>query len=187
MNYEYVEMLVSDAKAGSLKAKENLVIEFMPLINSILRKTYIHGYEKCDIKQECFFTLFNCISKYNLGTKCFCVYVSNSIKNNVKNLIAKNIKGNELDGFGSLTLDDSLEPFLPGDMLSLDETLCSLYDHEQLSFIINNKLNDEEKHLISFLFLKNNTLTNYAYYKNISYVTASKREKKVLEKLKKSI
>lgn len=185
MNYEYIENLVSDAKAGSPIAKENLAMEFTPLINSILRKTYIHGYENCDIKQECYFTLFNCIPKYKLGAKCFSAYAANSIKNNVKNLITKNVKRDELDGFASLTLDDILEPFLPHDMLSLDDMLCDSYDRKQLSFVINNKLDDEEKHLISFLFFKNNTLTNYAYYKNISYVTASKRKKNVLAKLKK--
>ena len=48
---------------------------------------------------------------------------------------------------------------------------------------IKNNLSDSERHLVLFVFFKNNTLTNYAYYENISYVTASKRKKKALEKL----
>ena len=57
------------------------------------------------------------------------------------------------------------------------------HEYKLLLFIIKNQLTDLERNLILFVFYKNNTLTNYAYHENISYVTASKRKKKVLEKL----
>ena len=57
-------------------------------------------------------------------------------------------------------------------------------EHNLLLSAIKNDLNDSERNLIFFVFYKKNTLTNYAYHENISYVTASKRKKKVLEKLK---
>ncbi|RII35021.1 hypothetical protein D2A34_07380 [Clostridium chromiireducens] len=58
------------------------------------------------------------------------------------------------------------------------------YQHLKFLSAIKNDLSDSEKHLIDFVFFKKNTLTNYAYHENISYVTASKRKKKVLNKLK---
>lgn len=58
MNYDYIEHLATKAKDGDLKAKENLIKEFTPLINSLSMRTFIHGYEKCDIKNECFLMLF---------------------------------------------------------------------------------------------------------------------------------
>ena len=55
MNYAYVENLVTAAKAGDLKAKEMLIDEFTPFIHSLSRRVFIQGYERCDIKNECFF------------------------------------------------------------------------------------------------------------------------------------
>lgn len=182
MNYDYIENLVRHAKTGDLKAKEDLIEEFTPFINSISSKTFIHGYEKCDLKNECFLTLFNCICKYNLDAHRFVAYATNAIKNNINLLITKVVKRNDIDGFSSLnniiedvdSLDDNI----------LKEDLFLEYEHYNLLSAIKNNLSDCERHLILFIFFMNNTLTNYAYYENISYVTASKRKKKVLEKLK---
>lgn len=187
MNYEYIERLVSAAKAGDVKAKENLSLEFTPLIASISKKTFIHDYLRCDLENECFLALFTCLSKYDLNTHRFVAYATNAIKNNIGYLIRKDKNRNELDGFSTLYLNNNLEEFLPSKAGALDEDLCCLYDYNRLSFALNNKLNDEEKQLISFIFFKNNTLTNYAYFKNISYVAASKRKKNVLKKLNKYI
>lgn len=187
MDYECIEKLVNAAKAGDTKAKENLVMEFTPLINSISRRTFIHGYETCDIKSECFTTLFICISRYNTDSHRFVAYATNSIKNNINYLIRESIKRNKLDGFVTLSLDDKLIDFLPSAAYSIDEKLCCLDDYNDLSSAIKNNLTEEEKQLVSFLFFKENTLTNYAASNSISYVAASKRKKKVLNKLKKYI
>ncbi len=50
MNYDYIEHLASKAKGGDLKAKENLIKEFTPLINSLSMRTFIHGYENAILK-----------------------------------------------------------------------------------------------------------------------------------------
>lgn len=187
MNYEYIEKLVIEVKNGDKAAKENLVIEFTPYINSIARKTFIHGYEKSDIKHECFKTLFLCIPKYKINSNSFISYAINSMKNNISDLIRKIVTRNELDGFYSLSLDDNLENSLSSETVQPDDKLCNECDRNTLLFAINNKLNDVEKDLIDFIFFKGNTLTNYAYYNNISRVTASKRKKKALSKLQEVI
>ena len=182
MNYEFIEKLVSDAKIGDLNAKETLIIEFTPFINSISRRFFIHGYERCDIKNECFLTLCNCIYKYKLDTHRFVAYATNSIKNNLNILVTRIVKRNNFDGLFSLSGDIdntvSLNHLIEHENKSLE------YEHDQLFSAIKNNLSDSERHLVLFVFFKKNTLTNYAYYENISYVTASKRKKKVLEKLK---
>lgn len=184
MDYEYIENLVSASKSGSKKAKEDLALEFTPLINSICRRTFIYGYERSDIRNECFTTLFYSIDKYRLEAHRFIAYATNAIKNNINDLIKKTVKQNGLNNFLPLSLYDDTLDFLPSNENNLEENLCLLNDYNELSFIINNKLNDQEKQLILFLFFNKNTLTNYANCKKISYVAASKRKKKVLNKLK---
>lgn len=187
MDYEYIENLVSASKSGNQKAKETLALEFTPLINSICRRTFIYGYERSDIRNECFTTLFYCIHKYKSEAHRFIAYATNAIKNNINDLIKKTIKQNGLNNFLTLSLYDDALDFLPSNENNLEETLCLLNDYDELSYVINNKLNTEEKQLISFIFFNENTLTNYANHKKISYVAASKRKKKVLNKLKNNI
>lgn len=185
MNCEYIENLVIDAKIGDLNAKKTLIQEFTPFVNSISRKIFIHGYERCDIKNECFLTLCDCISKYKLNTNSFVGYATNSIKNNLNVLITRLVKRNDFDGIFSLS--DDLENTVSLNHVIEQENKFLEYEYNRLLSAIKNNLNDSEKDLVFFLFFKNNTLTNYAYYENISYVTASKRKKKVLEKLKNNI
>ena len=182
MNYEFIEKLVSDAKIGDLNAKETLIIEFTPFINSISRRFFIHGYERCDIKNECFLTLCNCISKYKLDTHRFVAYATNSIKNNLNVLVTMIVKRNNFDGLFSLS--DDIDNTVSLNHLMEQERNFFQYQRNQLLYAIKNNLSDSERHLVLFVFFKKNTLTNYAYYENISYVTASKRKKKTLEKLK---
>jgi len=185
VNYEYIENLVTDAKIGDLNAKKALIQEFTPFVNSISRKIFIHGYERCDIKNECFLTLCDCISKYKLNTNSFVGYATNSIKNNLNVLITRLVKRNDFDGIFSLS--DDLENTVSLNHVIEQENKFLEYEYNRLLSAIKNNLNDSERDLVFFLFFKNNTLTNYAYYENISYVTASKRKKKVLEKLKNNI
>lgn len=182
MNYDYIEKLVTAAKAGNPYAKEMLIEEFTPFIHSLSRKVFIQGYERCDIKNECFLTLCDCITKYNLDTHRFTAYATNSIKNNLNILLIRLAKRNELDGIFSLS--DDLENTYSLNHLMEEESNLIEEEHNLLLSAIKNNLNNSERDLVLFVFYKNNTLTNYAYHENISYVTASKRKKKILEKLK---
>ena len=184
MKYEYVETLVSDARSGNFKAKEKLISEFTPFIKSMANKAIIPGYDYTDKVNECIATLLICISKYNLGAYRFAAYAMNSIQTNLKSLIKRNKHTTEYKGSSILSLDDSLENLISSDIKPLDERLCLTDEYNDLSSAINTKLTDEERNLVSFLYFNKNTLSKYACHKNISYVTASKRKKKVLGKLK---
>lgn len=184
MEYEYVETLVSDARSGIPKAKEKLISEFTPFIKNIANKTIIPGYEYSDKENECITTLLICILKYNLGANRFAAYAMNSIQKNLIFLIKRSRHATEFKGSAILSLDDGLESCISVDIKPLDENLCLTAEYKDLNSAINTKLTDEEKNLVAFLYFNKNTLVNYAYHKNISYVTASKRKKKALGKLK---
>ena len=46
-------------------SKENLAKEFNPYIKNLCSKTFIHGYDFYDLQNECFQSLFKCVSSYN--------------------------------------------------------------------------------------------------------------------------
>ena len=50
MDYDYIEMLVLQAKNQDYNAKEKLVDEFTPFIVNHALKSFIYGYEFEDIK-----------------------------------------------------------------------------------------------------------------------------------------
>jgi len=54
---------------------------------NISKKTFIDGYEIHDIQNQCYETLFKCVSFYNLEKHRFVAYASNSIRNNINDLI----------------------------------------------------------------------------------------------------
>ena len=81
--------MVTNCKNGNILSKEKLVEEFSPLIFNISKKTFIDRYEISDIQNECFQTLFKCVSLYNLEKHRFVAYATNAIKNNINDLIKR--------------------------------------------------------------------------------------------------
>ncbi|EHI98755.1 RNA polymerase sigma factor, sigma-70 family [Clostridium sp. DL-VIII] len=182
MDYDYIESLVYKCKNGDVIAKENLASEFRPLIINISKRTFIDGFDRNDIKNECYQSLFKCVSLYNLEKHKFVAYASNGIKNNINDLI-KHIKTrSSTNGDDALSLHADVEKDLPSQGISLEDLFCDRCDSEDLKLAINN-LTEEEKELIDFIFFKNNTIQDYAYYKNMCYSTACLKKKITLKKI----
>lgn len=186
MNYEYIESLALKSKNGDTLSKEKLVTEFRPLILNIVKRTFIHGYDNNDIQNECYKALFKCLSMYNLDKHRFVAYASNGIRNNINDLIKRSKNRNSAEDPEALTLSDNLEHILLSCEDNMEDMLCNKLDYESLIFSIN-KLNKEERELIKFIFFKNNTVSTYAYLKNIPYSTANRRKIAALTKLSKYI
>jgi RNA polymerase sigma factor (sigma-70 family) len=186
MNYEYIEKLVLKAKNDETLSKEELAKEFRPLIINISNKTFLHGYDKHDLQNECYRTLFRCVCLYNVENHRFVAYATNAIKNNMSDLIKRVTNRSSAEGNEALCLSDNLEHSLPSNEDSLENVLCTECDYEDLRFAIN-KLTDAEKELIKFVFFKNNTVRAYANKKNMCYSTVSQRKKVALTKLNKYI
>ena len=182
MNFEYIESLVTNSKNGDTISKEKLAEEFRPLIFNISKKTFIDGYEIYDIQNQCYETLFKCITLYNLEKHRFVAYATNSIKNNINDLIKRIKIRSATEGNDALSLHEDVEKDLPSEDISLEDLLCDQCDYDDLRLAINN-LTEEEKELIDFIFYKNNTIQTYAYYKNMRYSTACQRKKITLKKI----
>ncbi len=182
MDFKYVEMLAKKSKDGDNLSKEKLIEEFRPFIRNLSRKTFIHGYDKDDIENECYKNLFKCLNSYNLEKHRFVAYATNGIKNNLNDLIRKTKNRDNSEGSSTLILSDNLEHTLPSNNLNLEEILCNKCDLEILKTAIKN-LTEEEQELIDFIFFKNNTVRLYSNLKNMCYSTAAKRKMDVVKKI----
>lgn len=181
MNYNYIESLVYKSKKNNPISKKDLVKEFTPLILNICKKTFIHGYENEDIINECYSTLFRCITLYNPESHRFVAYATNAIKNNINDLIKKNKRKSFSQGNEALILSDNLEHILC-DSNDLEEVVLNNLDYTSLKSALS-QLNSDEIELIDFIFFKNNSLKLYSYWKKISYAAATKKKSSILKKL----
>lgn len=186
MNFNEIEALVVAAKAENKLSKEKLAEEFKPFIINLSNKTFISGYDREDIQNECYRILFNCVSAYNLDRHRFVGYAMSGIRNSINDLIERSIKRNASEGREALILSDNLEHILPSHIDALDDMICNKAASKILENAINN-LSQDERELILFVYFKNSSLRTYAYWKNMCYSTASKKKKTILNKLKKYI
>ena len=182
MNFEYIEYLVGNCKNGDNLSKEKLAEEFRPLIFNISKRTFIERYEMHDIQNQCYETLFKCVFLYNLEKHRFVAYATNAIKNNINDLMKRIKTRSSTEGNNALSLHADVEKDIPSQDISLEDLFCDQCDYEELRLALNN-LNEEEKELIDFIFYKNNTVQNYAYFKNMCYSTACQRKKVILKKI----
>lgn len=186
MDFNEIEALVAAAKAENKLSKEKLAEEFKPFILNLSSKTFISGYDREDIQNECYRILFNCVSAYNLDRHRFVGYAMSGIRNSINDLIERSIKRSPGEGSEALILSDNLEHILPSQMDALDDMLCNKIASELLKNAMNS-LSQEERELIIFIYFKNSSLRTYAYWKNMCYSTASKKKQTILNKLKKRI
>ncbi len=182
MNFEYIEYLVTNCKNGDKLSKEKLAEEFRPLIFNISKRTFIDRYEMHDIQNQCYETLFKCVTLYNLEKHRFVAYATNAIKNNINDLMKRIQTRSYTDGNAALSLHADVEKDLPSQDIGFEDLFCDQCDYDDLRLAINN-LTEEEKELIDFIFYKNNTVQTYAYYKNLCYSTACQRKKVTLKKI----
>ena len=183
MDFKEIEYLVASAKSNNKLSKENLAQEFRPFIINLSNRTFINGYDQQDIQNECYRILFKCVSVYDLSKHRFVAYATNGIKNSINDLIKKTKNRSSAEGSEALTLSDNLEHTLPSTDLSLEEMLCNKSEFELLRQAFDN-LSEEEKELITFVYFKNNSLTNFAYWKNMCYSTANRKKRIILSKMK---
>lgn len=182
MDFNYIEELVYKCKNGDMLSKDKLAEEFRPLILNISKKTFIDGYDMHDLHNECYKSLFKCVSVYNLERHRFVAYATNAIKNNTNDLIKRIKTRSSTEGYDALCLHDDFEKDLPSQDISLEDLFCEECDYIDLRLALNN-LEEDEKELIDFIFFKNNTVQNYAHFKNMCYSTANRKKKVTLKKI----
>jgi len=182
MDFDYIETLVTRCKNNDEASKEKLAAEFRPLIYNISKRTFIDSYDIQDIQNECYKSLFKCVSMYNLEKHRFVAYATNAIKNNMGDLIKRIKTRRSTEGNDALSLHDDVENDFPAIEISTETSLCEMCDYEDLRLALKN-LNEEELELVDFVFYKNYTVKEYAYLKNICYSTAIVKKKTILMKI----
>lgn len=175
MDYDYIENLVRLSKTGDEYSKEKLVEEFKPFIINISKKTFIHGYEFNDIMNECYIALFKCISLYKMEMHRFVAYATNGIKNNINDLICRNLKNSKINGRSVLTIDNYIKETYKANIPEIIDSLCRKYDIDCLKYALK-ELTPDELNLINHLFFEGKTLKSYSQ-KNIYVILMSPKIK----------
>ena len=182
MDYSYMETLVKQAKDGDSASKEELALQFKPFILNLSKKTFIDGYDKMDIINECYKILFRCVDIYDGSRHRFVAYATNGIKNSIYYLVTRSIKFSTIHGQSSQILTDELMNNIPSDDITTEDLLCRKYDFEPLEYAMK-QLNKKEQDLINHVFFKKKKLKDYAVSNNISYSYATKFKRRTLDKL----
>ena len=186
MDYEKIENLVLQAKLGDSKSKEALAEEFTPLIINLSKKSFINSYEFADIKNECYHTLFRCVTIYNCSNHRFVAYATNALKNTVNNLIRISNRRAPSEGPSAFILDGNLEHTLYSEAIDMDDIMFDKFYKKKLDKAVKNlSLNDRE--LIDYVYYKNHTLKSYSQLKGIPYSTVVQRKNDILKSLKRTL
>ncbi len=186
MDYDEIENLVKLAKGNDKNAKEELMVQFTPLILNLSKKSFVNSYEFADIKNECYQTLFKCVDLYNLDRHRFVGYATNAIKNSVNLLIRTSNRRNKSDGPEAFTLDGKLENTLFSELEDPNNFFINKLYITNLKAAIHT-LNFEEQELVNYIFFKRYSLKKYSELKGIPYSIVINMKKEVLYKLKKEL
>ena len=182
MDFSYIETLVKKSKDGDSASKEELALQFKPFIINLSKKTFIDGYDKQDIMNECYRILFRCVDIYDTSRHRFVAYATNGIKNSIYYLVTRSIKFSTIHGQSSQILTDEFVNSIVSDDMTTEDLLCKKYDFKPLEYAIK-QLNKKEQTLINHVFFKNKKLKDYAISNNISYSYATKFKRHTLDKL----
>lgn len=186
MNYEYIEKIVLQAKAGDTEAKELLVAEFNSLIMNLSKKSFITSYEPCDIRNECYKTLFKCVRLYNPDKHRFVAYATNAIKNSINHLIRTSVRRTGAEGSSAFILDSSFQNTISTANYNILESLIVSEYNSKLRSAMKN-LNVSDKELLSLVYFKGCSLKKYSEIKGITYYTALKKRNNILCKLENAL
>lgn len=186
MDFSYIETLVKKSKNGDLISKEELALQFKPFIINLSKKTFIDGYDKQDIMNECYRILFRCVDIYDNSRHRFVAYATNGIKNSIYYLVTRSVKFSTIHGKSSQILTDEFMNNIVSDDMTTEDLLCRKYDFEPLEYAIK-QLNTKEQTLINHVFFKKKKLKDYAISNNVSYSYATKFKRHTLDKLYKHI
>ncbi|GKU24081.1 helix-turn-helix domain-containing protein [Clostridium folliculivorans] len=167
MDYEQIEDLVIAAKSGDLTAKEMLMVGFTPFIKKLYRTSMLYLYEREDLENECYKTLFKCIFYYNCDNHSFVAYTTNAIKHNINNLIKLRFKRLISEGNKTLIMDEIFVNHLAEDNPHFeDQTYIRSYNSNTQDFV--NEISDCDKELINFVFYDKKRIKEHSPFKNIA-------------------
>ena len=178
MDYNHIEELVRSIKKGNELSKLELLKEFKPYVLSYISKSYIKGYDKNDLENECYLALLNSINSYDCNKHRFIAYGLCSIKNRLKYLykLSKNKDVPEeaimfnYNEESDTIMDNSL---LTEDIIILRENLKKIKSTLECT-------SPEYYNLFHKVIINKMPLSSYSKKYNINYYNAYKMKKDIL-------
>jgi len=179
--------LVIKAQKGDNAAAEEILKSFKPYILKLCRKIYINGYEMEDLIQIGYITLMKVIKNYDLSkVNKFIPYATCAIKNNYYYEIRQRSRYNSETSL-NIELGEDIQ-FIDNIVSeeNIEATLILKENIQELNSALL-KLSLKDREIISYVFLKNGKLVDYAKEKGIKYITCVKRKNTALARLKNQI
>lgn len=174
-----MEKLIKSAKLGNSQAMETILNKFNYFIMKHARKYIIPSHDFEDLIQHGFLSIIRAVQLYKLGSNNFTTYCNNAIINNFKALLKGHIKHfrevQNQEFLNAQMYDFTLED----EVIAHDETLRVIK--------ILNSFPEEEKNIISGVYLQNKTLKEVAATCNINYRQAVEIKRKALNKIRAAI
>lgn len=174
-----MENLVKNAKEGDSNSMAVILNKFKYFIIKHAKKYVVPSHDFEDLIQHGFLSIIKAVQLYKLGSNNFTTYCSNAIINNFKALLKGHIKHyREVQNEAILNIqvyDFTLE----------DEVIA--YDETKRAIKLLNSLPEEERNILSGVFLQNKTLKEVAATYDINYRQAVEIKRKALIKLRDAI
>ena len=172
---ETIEALVQRAKTNDKEAIESIYNAFLPYICILISKIYVSGYDRNDLKQECFLFLMTAIEKYK-GSDTFIAYATCTIKNNLMYLLRKKLTHKENPSADLVVQSQN----------SIEDIVLKKLDVKALNTAIKT-LSASERSILSKYFLDDISLMNISKEQNSKYITVVKKKDRAISKLQKKI
>ena len=176
------------AKNNDIKAKEEIINMYYPLIIKEAKNVFINGRTFEDLIQIGIVNLINAINKFDLnrGVNSFSSYALWSIKNGFRYLCRSEIRYNDELSLNKTKDDDfELGESIVDEKINVENSVIQDIIYEGL-YLALERLDKEERELIDFLYLKNEkpNLSKYCKEYNKDYYYATCLKKRALKKLK---
>lgn len=172
-----VEELVNMAKDGDIEAVNLLIERYKGFILKEAGKYRIPSYDFEDVVQHGYLTVIHCIKKYKMGSSAFSGYVLNAIRNNIGDLLRRNIKH-----FREVP-DDTISGKCRDDgELTLEDQMIA-YEQVKKLYKALDQLKQEERDLVENFYIREEALVDIAKRQDICVSTLRYRKRTVLKKL----
>ena len=186
-----MEDLIRRAKNDDNNAKEEIINMYYPLIVKEGKRIFLKNRTFEDIVQIGVISILNAIKLFDIsrGVQSFSSYVLWSIKNGFINIIRSEAKYNDevsLNVYCKDTSDIEIVDSLIDENIDIENSVITSTFYDEILLALN-KLDDEERDIIKFLYIDNErpNLSKYSRLYNKDYYYCSCLKKRALEKLRK--
>ena len=186
-----MEDLIRRAKNDDNNAKEEIINMYYPLIVKEGKRIFLKNRTFEDIVQIGVISILNAIKLFDIsrGVQSFSSYVLWSIKNGFINIIRSEAKYNDevsLNVYCKDTSDIEIVDSLIDENIDIENSVITSTFYDEILLALN-KLDDEERGIIKFLYIDNErpNLSKYSRLCNKDYYYCSCLKKRALEKLRK--